>query len=246
MKILHLYYDIMNLYGEYGNICALMRMLEKNHIDVEVDKYSIGDKIDIMDYDMVYVGAGTEKHQKMVLEDLKKQVKAVRNFIEEGRILLMTGNSFEILGERIFDSMGKAYKGLSIFSFTVEESNVRQTSDVIFISDDISDPIVGFVNKCSKLQGIDSPLFKVERGIGNEGQGGFEGIRCQNFFGTYVTGPVLVKNPAFLLYITRCLLANRKKYDAEFNIPEELDDSWMEREKAGYHITLENLHLSSI
>ena len=42
MKILHLYHDIMNLYGEYANVAALKRMLEKNDVACEVETLSVG------------------------------------------------------------------------------------------------------------------------------------------------------------------------------------------------------------
>ena len=241
MKILHLYHDIMNLYGEYGNICALERMLEKNKLEVIIDRYSIGDEVNLLEYDLIYVGAGTEKKQKMVLEDFIKYKNEINQFIEEGRVLLMTGNSFEMMGETLRDSGGKVYSGLSVLPYASEEKNIRLTSDVILLPIEEGEPVVGFVNKCSKITGIMSPLFKVERGMGNEGNGGSEGVRYMNFFGTYVTGPVLVKNPAFLIFIIKCLLDNRKKRDESFAFPEVLDETWMEREKAGYRITLEKL-----
>ena len=74
MKILHLYHDIMNLYGEYANVAALKRMLENNKISCKVDTLSVGDKLQLLDYDFIYVGSGTESNQKYILKHLKKSL----------------------------------------------------------------------------------------------------------------------------------------------------------------------------
>ena len=37
INILHLYYDLMNLYGENGNVLCLKKYLENQNIDVTID-----------------------------------------------------------------------------------------------------------------------------------------------------------------------------------------------------------------
>ena len=133
MKILHLYHDIMNLYGEYANVAALKRMLENNKIPCKVETLSVGDKLELLEYDFIYVGSGTESNQKYVMEHLKKYKGQLKSYIDAGRFLLMTGNGFEILGKTITDAKGKEYQGLGIFDFTVvEQERMRNTADAIF------------------------------------------------------------------------------------------------------------------
>ena len=60
MKILHLYHDLMNLYGDYANVSALCRMLELNNIEFSLDKKSLGDEVDFSEYDFIYIGSGSE------------------------------------------------------------------------------------------------------------------------------------------------------------------------------------------
>ena len=244
MKILHLYHDIMNLYGEYANVSALKRMLEKNDVVCEVDTLSVGDEIHLMEYDFVYVGSGTESNQKYVMEHLKKYVDDVKSYVEAGKFLLMTGNSFEILGKTITDAKGKEYDGLGMFDFTVtEQEKTRNTADAIFSiaqqsSEDanaILNPknkrkeLVGFINKCSTIKGITTPLFQVKMGLGNEANGKTEGIVYHNFYGTHLTGPMLIKNPYFLQDLARKLCGK------------EMDGEYLNYEKAGYEITLREL-----
>jgi len=46
IRIAHLYYDLMNLYGESGNIMALVKGFDNQDMDTEVIKLSINDRID--------------------------------------------------------------------------------------------------------------------------------------------------------------------------------------------------------
>ena len=69
MKLLHLYYDLMNLYGEYGNVVVLKKHLEDQGFDVSVDKKTINEEINFEEYDFVYCGSGTEKNELFVLDD---------------------------------------------------------------------------------------------------------------------------------------------------------------------------------
>lgn len=230
MKILHLYHDIMNLYGEYANVAALERMMGKNNIPCEIDKLSVGDKPQFMDYDFIYVGSGTESNQKYVLEHLKEYKEEIKNYIEAGKMLLMTGNSFEILGKELTDAKGQKYDGLGLFEFIVtEQEKTRDTADAIFSMEGEEKLLVGFVNKCSEITGVKNPLFQVKMGLGNEKKGSTEGIRYQNFFGTHLTGPILVKNPYFMHYLAEILCKSK------------LDDEYLIYEKKGYEITLREL-----
>ena len=236
MKLLHLYHDIMNLYGEYGNIRALCRMLEKNEIEYELDCLSLGDSLKLEAYDFIYTGSGTERNQKQVLEHLLAYRKELQDYIDSGKILLMTGNSFELLGHSLTDASGKEWKGMDIFPFRVKEQNrTRTTGDAVFIMEGSQNPLVGFINKCSTITGIDTPLFTVKMGLGNEGLGGMEGIWVKNFFGTHLTGPLLVKNPDFLIYLTERLVPEKKAAEGGLNT------SWLEHERAAYEVTLSEL-----
>lgn len=232
MKILHLYHDIMNLYGEYANVAALKRMLENNKIPCKVDTLSVGDKLELLDYDLIYVGSGTESNQKLILKNLKPYKEQLKGYLDAGRFLLMTGNSFEIMGKTITDAKGKEYNGLGLFDFTVtEQERTRNTADAIFALAGKKEEkeLVGFVNKCSTISGITNPLFEVKMGLGNEAGGTYEGIVYKNFYGTHLTGPILIKNPYFLLDLASKLRGK------------ELNGDYLKHEKAGYEITLREL-----
>ena len=232
MKILHLYYDIMNLYGDYANVSALVRTFEKNGIGCSTDKLSFADDAVLSDYDIIYIGSGTERNRNAVLEDMRRYKDDLKACIDSGKMILMTGNSFEMLGKSITDAKGNTYEGLGIFDFTVTEQNkTRNTADAVFSAGFTDKELVGFINKCSEIDGIDTPLFTVKMGLGNKNGGDSEGIRRNNFFGTHLTGPVLIKNPHLLLYIAGLAAGEDRKLSGDHLV----------YETAGYDITIKEL-----
>lgn len=230
MKILHLYHDIMNLYGDYANITAVMKLCRSIGEESAVSRCSIGDKVNLDDYDLIYIGSGTERNMHVVLEDLRRRRDSLKAYVESGKVALFTGNAFEMLGSAITDAEGNVYEGLGFFPFTVTEQNkTRLVGDVIFDCRYLDRPLVGFINKCSEIKGVTDPLFSVRMGLGNaEGESG-EGVRLNNLIGTHLTGPALVKNPHLLSYLTSLILDREVTADA------------LVHEQKGYEITLREL-----
>lgn len=230
MKILHLYYDIMNLYGDYGNVSVLERLLTQSGADCEVVKKSLGDSFGFDDCDFVFMGSGTERNQKLVLEDFMKHKEAFSNYIENNKPALFTGNSFEILGKWITDSEGIVHDGLQLFDYrTSEQTKNRLTADAVFESVFADKLFVGFINKCSETHGIEDHAFKVKRGLADNKLIDYEGIKYNNFIGTHLTGPVLVKNPHFAEYFAKIILGKEPNTDC------------LELAKNGYEVTLREL-----
>lgn len=230
MKILHLYHDIMNLYGDYANVSALKRILGYSGEEASVDRVSLGGGAVLSGYDFIYMGSGTEKNQKIVLKDFAEYKEQLRDYISADKPVLMTGNSFEMLGNMITDGSGATYKGLDLYDFTtVEEKGKRFTEDIICRADFLEQPLVGFINKSSKIFNIHQRLFTTEFGLGDNDEDGYEGIRDHNFFGTHLTGPILMKNPHFLIYLAAIVLGR------------EPDTQHLEYERKGYLITLDKL-----
>ena len=231
MKILHLYYDIMNLYGEYANVSAMERILSNSGIECTVDRLTIGDSAVLSEYDFIYIGSGTERNQKVVLDDFSSYRAQLREYVGNGKAALLTGNAFEMLGATIEDAQGNRFEGLRLFDFkTKEQSKTRNTADAIFEADFLSRPLVGFINKCSETEGVKAPLFKVKMGLGNKDGDATEGVRKENLFGTHLTGPVLIKNPYFLEYLAGIVAGGTK-----------LSTEHLEYERKGYEITLSEL-----
>ncbi|MBE6928541.1 MAG: glutamine amidotransferase [Ruminococcaceae bacterium] len=227
IKILHMFGDVMNLYGEYANMEVMKRYLTDLGYDVCVDTLSLYERKDISGYDFYYMGSGTEKNQKRVLPELKHYEPAVKAACESGKTMLFTGNSFELLGSKITAADGMQYEGLNLEDFVTIEGKRRIVGDAIAQLGE--QRFVGFINKCGKTSGIKNSLFEMRMGFGNDKEKGTEGLRIRNCFGTHLTGPIMVKNPNFLAMI------------AGLVIGEELPAPTYEAMKRSYETTLKAL-----
>lgn len=230
LKLLHIFDDVMNLYGEYANVAVMARYLTDLGHTVTVDTLSLYEEKDISGYDLYYMGAGTERRQKLALPQLLTYREALLRACDEGKVMLFTGNAFELLGASVTDSEGKTYDCLHLADFTTAEGTRRITGDCLAKFDETGDVLVGFMNKCSRTTGVETPLFKLQMGFGNDADRGAEGFRKNNCLGTHLTGPILVKNPAMLKYIARLLLGA--------DCADAVTYSYMEK---GYETTLSEL-----
>ena len=189
MVIAYLYGELLNLYGNDGNVRMLVQKLTELGVEAEVRFVSVEDVPDFSQYDIVYMGSGTESNQRIAIEALRPYREEINDTIEEGRVFLITGNSIDIFGEKL-DGCGKAadVDGLGIFGY---HSEYVQRIRKMYRRDDtfLEKPVLGFLNHNYKLVNNYSPLF------------GSDDVRVNNFFGTYLEGPVLIRNPHFLRYI---------------------------------------------
>ena len=207
VNVLYLYYDIMNLYGENGNIRMMERILREKGCEVDVCRKTItDDEIDFTQYDFVYCGAGTERSRNACIKHLIKFKQSLKDAFDKGVVMLFTGNSWEMLGQSLTAADGTVYEGMNLFDFEVtEQGKNRYTGDVTFTCDLVEGTLIGYINKCSSVSGIEKHLFKIESVVGTV-KDEVDGIYEKNFFGTRVIGPVTVKNPAFAQYIARLIV----------------------------------------
>lgn len=190
IKIAHLYYDLMNYYGEQGNVLALKTAIEYAGFKVNVKTLSVDDEIDFEKYDIFYMGMGTKRNQEIVRKDILKYKDKIENVIDK-KMFIMTGNSYELFGKKIDDK-----KCLGIFNFESKTTD-RIVGEQVFKSDIIKETIIGFQNRFSSNNIKDDYLFEVIKGTGNDLESKVEGIHKNNFFGTYLLGPILIRNPYF-------------------------------------------------
>ena len=120
IKVLHLYYDLMNLSGDSGNLTAIIEGLKKQNVKYTVDYLSINNKIKFNKYDIVYIGHGSTPNQEIVRKDILKYKKDINEYIKSGAYLIATGNSYELFGHSINDK-----KALGIFNFNTTEVDYK-------------------------------------------------------------------------------------------------------------------------
>lgn len=198
VKLLHLYYDLLNMYGENGNIVALVKALEEQRIKVIVDFKSIDDDINFNDYDFIYVGTGNDEDYNLALNDLKKYKKELKKYIDSNKVLLATGNSLDLFAE------------LNILDFKIKKIDFRIIGEQIYKTNIIDKTIIGFQNRDTVIKdNKENKLFDVIKGTGYEPNINIEGINKNNFYGTYLLGPLLIRNPYLLEYFVKLILDSK-------------------------------------
>lgn len=234
-RFLHFYPDLMSLYGSYGNIAVLRRYLERLGHTVAVETVGPGEAAEVSGADFLFMGAGTERSARAAMEDFARFGGAVRAAAEDGAVMLFAGTAMELLGEKITEADGASYAGIGLAGFSTVHGKTRLAEDVYGRTDLFPDAVVGFVNKCGVVTGVETPLLtRVEHGIGNEGRETPEGFHWKNVFASELTGPILVKNPKLLEAAAAALYARRGEA-----LPESrAADDWAER---GYAVTEEEL-----
>lgn len=237
LKIIHFYPDLMSLYGSYANVSVLRRYLEGLGNTVSVETVAPGQEADLSQADFLFMGAGTERAQKAALADFARFGGAVKAAAEDGVTMLFAGTAMEFLGRSITDAGGKVFDGIGLADFTSVQGRKRFVEDVYGRTDLYPEAVVGFMNKCTIIKGVDTPLLtSVAMGYGNEGPGGAEGFHRNSVFASQLTGPILVKNPRLLETVAAAIYRHRGE-----TLPEKRPvDRWAED---GYAITAEQLSL---
>ncbi len=221
LRIAHLYPELLNLYGDSGNILVLRKRLEWRHLACDVREVFVGEKADLSKADIAFIGGGSDRDQKIVCEKLLEQRDELSAFVEDGGVLLAVCGGYQLLGHSY--SMGdEEVRGLSLVDFYTDRGSPRLIGNIGVQSRIASEPIVGFENHGGRTHlgaGVE-PMGSVLFGYGNDGQSGQEGCLYKNVVGTYVHGPLLPKNPGVADYLL--LRAMERRYGIDELEP--LDD----------------------
>lgn len=214
LRLCHLYPELMNLYGDRGNVIALKRRCEWRGIRLEVVPLSFGDEIRSGRYDMIFLGGGQDREQRLIFDDLR-QVKGrdIVRAVEEGVPLLCVCGGFQLLGRFYRTFEGDTIPGVGAFDVWTEGGKKRLIGNAVIESDIAGKPrtVVGFENHSGRTSlGEDvRPLGRVVVGYGNNGVDGWEGAVVNNSIGTYLHGSLLPKNPWLADYLISRALERR-------------------------------------
>lgn len=203
-KIEMLYPEVCNLFGNMYNI----KYLQETTDEIEVIKTELTTKPRFLEekIDMVYMAPMTEKSQELVIKALKSYKEQIKQKIEEGQIFLVIGNALEIFGDYIENEDGSKIEGLSITKLYAKKDMMNRYNS-LYLGEFENIKIEGFKSQFSMSYGDNSQnfLFDTIRGDGINKESKYEGIRINNFMGTYVLGPLLVVNPEFTKYILKLM-----------------------------------------
>lgn len=212
VKILHLYPDLLNLYGDKGNIECMRKRLVWRGIDAEVVTYtSLDNGLDLSDIDIVFIGGGSDREQKIVCNKLLEHKKKLKAYVEDNGVLVAVCGGYQLLG-KYYKLKDETIEGLDILDIFTEQGKKRLIGNIVLKSDIIDEEIVGFENHGGRTYiGKHTPLGKVVYGYGNEEKTGYEGVVYKNVIATYLHGPLLPKNPALCDYILTNALRRKGK-----------------------------------
>ena len=214
LNICHLYPDILNLYGDRGNIITMKRRLEDRGIKVNIDECSIGQPLNADKYDIFFIGGGQDFEQEVLLRDLSSgKAQDIRTAVEEEKTFLAICGGYQMLGEyyKTWDGVQLDFIGaIGVHTIGAKE---RMIGNYMFRTTPESGDtvVVGFENHSGKtyLSEQVAPLGMMLSGNGNNGEDKTEGARYKNVFGTYSHGTLLPKNPVLCDFILQTALNHR-------------------------------------
>lgn len=224
IKVCHLYPDLFNLYGDQGNLLIFCRRAQWRGIQVEIDKAAFGETICLTGYDFIFLGGGAESKLSLMSKELQEKGRFIVEAVEQGTVLLAISLGFQVLGCYIKAHDGTVLPGAGVFDLYTETGTDRLLGDVLLetaadLQEEMKEKgivqkaplttLVGFENHAGRtfLGKEATPLGRVLKGQGNNGDDLSEGARYKNAFGTYLHGPILAKNPHIAdLLLSRAVL----------------------------------------
>lgn len=197
LRIAHLYGDLMNTYGDNGNVLMLKYVAEKLGAQVQVDIVSIDDDFDPETYQLVFFGGGQDFEQSIISQDLPKKKTSISHYIENDGVLLAICGGFQLLGQYYIEASGRKIDGIGVMGhYTLNQENNRYIGDIKIHNEEFDETYYGFENHQGRtfLSEDEKPLGKVIYGNGNNKEDGTEGVHYKNVFGSYFHGPILSRN----------------------------------------------------
>ena len=214
LKICHMYPDVLNLYGDRGNVMCMTRRLQWRGIEASVTKLPIGAGKSLSGFDLVFIGGGQDFEQQVLLEDLHRgKDREIISAIEDGVTFLTICGGFQMLGSYYETYDGKRCDFIGALDLCTIGSKTRMIGNYTFqCGPDAGGSVgVGFENHSGKtrLGSSVKPLGTVLAGYGNNGEDKTEGVHYKNVFGTYGHGPLLPKNPEFCDFLLKTALERK-------------------------------------
>ena len=217
----HLYPDLLNLYGDRGNIACMMQRCKWRGIEAETIEFNTGDTIDFSKLDIFLLGGGSDREQAIVCRNLLEIQKEFKAYVEDNGVVIAVCGGYQLLG-KYYKTDPEMIEGLNLVDIYTEQEEGRLIDNIVLKSDLVKMPVVGFENHGGRTYiNNNKPFGRVLYGSGNDGKSGYEGVVYKNVIGTYLHGPLLPKNPQLCDYlITKAL---ERKYGSAELTP--LDDA---------------------
>ena len=203
LRICALYPDLMNIYADRGNLLVLERRCNWRGIDFNVEASGLGDRLDPDGADLIYLGGGQDRDQRLCALDLAEVKRdALHAAAERGAVILAVCGGYQLLGHSY--QLGEdTLPGVGLVDLVTVRSDAPRLIGNVAIEVELEPGtrrvLAGFENHGGRTRlgpGV-TPLGRVLEGHGNNGEDGYEGVRRGNVIGTYLHGPLLPKNVWF-------------------------------------------------
>ena len=218
LSIAYLYPELLNIYGDFGNILTIKNRCEWRGIDVEITKINLGDEVNPELYDFYFIGGGQDKQQIDVASEMQRQKNAFFDAMNLDSVFLGICGGYQLFGGYYQPNNGARLLGLGLLDAYTVAGDKRFIGNVTAKTEfTVPKTLVGFENHSglTYLKGDTKPLALVEIGAGNNGKDKTEGARFKNVFGTYLHGSFLPKNPHFADFLIKLALEKRYKDNIE-------------------------------
>lgn len=214
-RILYLYPDLLDLYGDSGNIEVLKYRLKMRGIKCVVDTYSVLEKKpDFDSYNLIFMGGGADREQQIISHDLLQYKDDLVRVINNGCFVLLICGGFQLFGKYYKDTSNNIIDGLGIFDYYTESApvNKRNVGNIVIscLLDNEKSYVIGFENHAGITRNISSSFGEIVYKNKNNNSK-YEGFMLDNVIGTYLHGPLLSKNPLVSDYIIRKGLEYKEK-----------------------------------
>lgn len=197
INVCHLYGNLLNTYGDNGNLLILDYYAKQQDVHFNTDLISIDQDFDPDKYDFVFFGGGQDFEQKIVSEDIHNKKDGLIKYIENDGVMLAICGGYQLLGDYYTGANGEKINGIhALDHYTLSQKNHRFIGDLVFENEDFGEIYYGFENHngMTFLGADEKPLGKVSKGKGNNGKDGSEGAIYRNVFCSYAHGPLLAKS----------------------------------------------------
>lgn len=199
--IAHMLPDLLNLYGDGGNVRILEQRLRWRGIPVEVRRIQHGGAVDFSQVDLVFMGGGPDREQKLASEQLLAMRDELAAYVEGDGPLLAICGGYQILGRQWLWG-DELVPGLGLIDMETRRPGTsadRLIDNMVLESPLAAHPVVGYENHAGRTylgEGVEGFGRVVSScGHGNNDDDRVEGARYKNVVGTYSHGPLLSKNP---------------------------------------------------
>lgn len=218
LNIAHLYGNLMNTYGDNGNLLMLQYVAKKLGITCYTEIISINEPFEENKYDLVFFGGGQDFEQLIVSKDIQEKKASLTNYIENDGVMLAICGGYQLLGHYYVGTNGKTIQGISALDhYTLNQENYRFIGNIVIHNEEFNETYYGFENHNGRtfLGEGERPLGKIIKGQGNNGEDKSEGVIYRNVYGSYFHGPILARNKTLAKRLIR--LALEKRYGKAIN-----------------------------